>query len=65
MNETLKKKEPADPEQAKKQQLFESQKELLDQFLKNGAIDRRQYETSLHGLMEKMGLTDSGGTSGK
>lgn len=38
----------------KKKELFLKQKELLDQFLANGAISREQYETSLKGLTEKM-----------
>lgn len=38
----------------KKKELFLKQKELLDQFLANGAISREQYETSLNGLTEKM-----------
>lgn len=65
MNEKPKGKESENSVEAKKRQLFDSQKELLDQFLKNGAIDRRQYETSLYGLMEKMGMTGSGRTEGK
>ena len=42
----------ADPKRA----LFEKQKELLDTFLRTGAITRAQYETSLTGLREKMGM---------
>ncbi|MBQ9964925.1 MAG: hypothetical protein IJP14_07395 [Clostridia bacterium] len=42
----------------KKQQLFLSQKELLDQFLKSGAISAAQYEQSLIGLREKMGIME-------
>lgn len=40
----------------KKQELFEKQKEMLDKFLKTGAIDKAQYEKSLNGLKEKMGI---------
>ena len=40
----------------KKRQLFLSQKELLDQFLKSGAISEAQYNKSLSGLREKMGV---------
>lgn len=35
-------------------QLYEKQKELLDTFLKNGAISKEQYEKSLSVLQEKM-----------
>lgn len=38
----------------KKITLFNEQKELLDTFLKNGAISKEQYDTSLNGLKEKM-----------
>jgi hypothetical protein len=38
----------ATTEQEKKRQLFLSQKELLDQFLKSGAISATQYDTSLN-----------------
>lgn len=38
--------------------LFESQKALLDTFLKNGAITKAQYEKSLCGLKEKMGIEE-------
>ena len=38
--------------------LFEKQKELLDQFLKTGAISKAQHDKSLHDLVEKMGETD-------
>ena len=40
----------------KKLQLFLQQKELLDTFLRTHAISRQQYETSLKGLREKMGI---------
>lgn len=42
----------------KKQKLFEKQKEMLDKFLKIGAIDKVQYEKSLSGLKEKMKIKD-------
>lgn len=42
----------------KRRQLFLNQKELLDTFLKNGAITRAQYEKSLGDLREKMGMQD-------
>lgn len=45
------------PEQ-KKHQLFEKQKQMLDEFLAHGAIDKLQYETSLNGLIIKMHITD-------
>lgn len=38
------------------QELFEKQKKMLDQFLKIGAIDEKQYEKSLTGLKEKMNI---------
>lgn len=41
------------PEQ-KKQKLFDKQKQMLDEFLAHGAIDKAQYETSLNGLITKM-----------
>ena len=39
----------------KNHQLYLRQKELLEQFLKTGAISKEQYEKSLHDLTEKMG----------
>ena len=36
--------------------LFNKQKDLLDEFLSHGAIDRRQYEKSLTCMAEKMGI---------
>ena len=36
--------------------LFKKQKDLLDEFLSHGAIDRRQYEKSLTCMAEKMGM---------
>ena len=41
-----------------KQKLYESQKKLLDTFLKTGAIDKRQYKKSLNGLKEKIGINN-------
>lgn len=45
-------------DERKKQRLFLEQKALLEEFLKTGAISRAQYETSLSGLIEKMGIKD-------
>lgn len=42
----------------KKHQLFLSQKQTLDSFLKRGAISKLQYEKSLHDLREKMNETE-------
>lgn len=42
----------------KKRQLFLKQKEMLEQFLKTGAISKEQYDKSLSGLKEKMGIED-------
>ena len=39
--------------------LFQQQKELLEMFLKKGAISKEQYEKSLHDLTEKMGATSN------
>lgn len=39
----------------KNHQLFLKQKELLDQFLKTGAISKEQYDKSLHDMMRGMG----------
>ena len=36
--------------------LFNKQKDLLDEFLSHGAIDRHQYEKSLTCMAEKMGM---------
>lgn len=41
-----------------KQKLYEDQKKLLDTFLKTGAIDKAQYDKSLNGLKEKMGIEE-------
>lgn len=43
----------------KKIQLFLDQKQLLDTFLKTHAISKDQYNTSLNGLIEKMGIDPS------
>ncbi|MBR4403819.1 MAG: hypothetical protein IKT10_01775 [Clostridiales bacterium] len=40
----------------KKKQLYLNQKELLDNFLKRGAISQAQYNKSLGDLTEKMGM---------
>ena len=40
----------------KKLRLFNEQKEVLDTFLKTGALDKAQYEKSLNGLKTKLGL---------
>ena len=40
----------------KKRQLFNKQKELLDQFLEKGAITKEQYDKSLGTMIEKMGI---------
>lgn len=40
----------------KKLRLFAEQKELLDTFLKTGAIDKAQYDKSLGGLKAKLGI---------
>ena len=42
----------------KKKQLFDKQKEMLEQFLKTGAISKEQFDKSLTGLREKMGICD-------
>ncbi|MDO4939512.1 MAG: hypothetical protein Q4E54_06085 [Lachnospiraceae bacterium] len=43
------------PEQ-KKRHLYEHQKDILDKFLKRGAISKQQYDKSLRDLTEKMGF---------
>ncbi len=40
----------------KKIELYLSQKKLLDTFLSSGAISKEQYQKSLCGLTEKMGM---------
>ena len=40
----------------KKKELFRNQKQLLDTFLKNGAISQAQYDKSLGDLIVKMGI---------
>lgn len=42
----------------KNHQLFLTQKELMDQFLKTGAISQAQHDKSLHDLIEKMEETE-------
>ncbi len=39
----------------KNHQLFLRQKELIDTFLRHGAITQAQHDKSLHDLIEKMG----------
>lgn len=39
----------------KNHQLYLKQKDLLDQFLRRGAITQKQYDKSLHDLTVKMG----------
>lgn len=41
-----------------KQKFYEDQKKLLDAFLMTRAIDKAQYEKSLNGLKEKMGVIE-------
>ncbi len=45
-----------DKEFEKKKQLFFSQKQTLDTFLKNGAITQAQYNKSYGDLVVKMGM---------
>lgn len=42
------------PPDERRRALFTKQKDLLDEFLSRGAIDRRQYEKSLTCMAEKM-----------
>lgn len=53
--------ETLSPEE-KKLQLYLKQKRMLDDFLARGAITQAQYETSLGGLTEKMGMNDTAGS---
>ncbi|MBQ6262708.1 MAG: hypothetical protein IJK58_04255 [Clostridia bacterium] len=41
----------------KKKQLFLKQKDLLETFLKSGAISRAQYEKSYNDMNEKLGIS--------
>ena len=43
----------------KKQKLFRRQKDLLDTFLKTGAIAQTQHDKSLNCLIEKMGIKNN------
>lgn len=43
--------------EAKKRELYESQKQLLDTFLAHHAITKAQYDKSLGDLTEKMGYS--------
>ena len=42
----------------KKKELYRRQKEVLDLFLERRAISREQYDTSLHDMTVKMGMTE-------
>ena len=44
--------------QNKRKYLFLRQVEMLEGFLKNGAINRAQYDFSYSGLVTKMNVTD-------
>lgn len=50
---------PSLSHEQKNHQLFLIQKELLDQFLKTGAISQAQHDKSLHDLIEKMGEAEN------
>ena len=41
----------------KNTRLFYRQKRTLELFLEKGAISQKQYENSLHDLIEKMGIS--------
>ena len=43
----------------KKKQLYLRQKDTLDKFLERNAITREDYEKSLEGLAEKMGVFEN------
>ena len=43
----------------KRKYLFLRQTEMLDGFLKNGAISRAQYDFSYNGLITKMNISDA------
>lgn len=51
--------EDLSPEE-KRIRLYQNQKELLDEFLRNGAITKAQYEKSFCDLTEKMGMKKNG-----
>ena len=44
--------------------LFLRQKKLLEEFLNRGAISQAQHDKSLHDLIEKMGMEDTGSRNG-
>ena len=44
--------------------LFLRQKKLLEEFLNRGAISQAQHDKSLHDLIEKMGIKDTGSRNG-
>lgn len=46
-------------EKDKKRELFERQKSMLETLLEHGAISNEQFEKSLNGLIEKMGVEDA------
>ena len=42
----------------KNEQLFQNEKQLLEMFRSRGAISQRQYDKSLHDLIEKTGHSE-------
>ena len=42
----------------KNEQMFQNEKQLLEMFRTRGAISQRQYDKSLHDLIEKTGHTE-------
>ncbi|MCQ2379338.1 MAG: hypothetical protein MJ025_00215 [Victivallaceae bacterium] len=58
MNDRRKPAAPSPDDKLRK--LFLRQVELLDTFLKNGAISRAQHEKSLSCMMQKMGFDRKG-----
>ena len=55
-------REKMTPEE-KKRQLYENQKQLLEEFLAHGAISQAQFDKSLGDLTEKMGMKDLSGNT--
>lgn len=55
MNDSQTAWENLTPEE-KKKQLFLKQKQMLDLFLERNAISKAQYDKSLGGLIDKMGM---------
>ena len=43
----------------KNEQLFQNEKQLLEMFRARGAISQRQYDKSLHDLIEKTGHSET------